>query len=153
MSLTKKQIAACHRLYRCGALTQFGPGDMIARGFADVGFEEFFVSYDGTLLSVPAGDRSNLDEGERHAFFLLPTVDDIIGEIYALGGVVERIEKLPEPLGWRVAVSSLVVGVKTLESPSLFDGLARALGFLVGIEPFEPSEAPLISVPAHGTAV
>jgi hypothetical protein len=147
MPTTKEQVAACHRLYRLGAFKQFGAGDVIARGFADVGFEEFFILYDGSLLSLTSGDRSNLADSEKHAFFLIPSVDDIIEEMACLGGIIEQIQKLPAPLGWRIEISSLAVGMRSVEAISLFDGMLRALGFLFGINPFESSENRLILTP------
>jgi hypothetical protein len=147
MPTTKEQVAACHRLYRLGAFKQFGAGDVIARGFADVGFEEFFILYDGTLLSLTSGDRSNLSDGEKQAFFLIPSIDDILDEIAYFGGIIEQIQKLPAPLGWRIEISSVVVGMGSVEAISLFDGILRALGFLLGINPFESSQNKLILTP------
>jgi hypothetical protein len=147
MPTTKEQVAACHRLYRHGAFKQFGPGDVIARGFADVGFEEFFILYDGTLLSLTSGDRSNLADGEKHAFFLIPSIDDIIEELAIFGAIIQQIQKLPEPLGWRIEISSLAVGVGSVEAVSLFDGMLRALGLLFCINPFESPQNQLILTP------
>lgn len=134
--LSREQVEACHRLYRRGALQSFRPGDVVARGFADVGFEEFFILHDGSLLSLTTSRRSELPPTERHAFFLLPSTDDLIAEIERLGGVVSTISRDTERVRWRLCTHTNDAGVHDVDAPSLYDGLLRVVGSLLGFDPF-----------------
>lgn len=137
MVLSRERKEACHRLYRHGALQSFGPGDVVARGFADIGFEEFFVLHDGSLLSLTSGRRSELPLTERHAFFLIPSTDDTVAEIERLGGSITAIERHSDGLQWSVHLTSNDGQSKEVEAFSFDEGLMKALGFMVGIDPFQ----------------
>jgi hypothetical protein len=50
----------------------------VARGFADLGFEEFQVLPGPRLLSLTAGTASPLPEEHRGHFFWIPSVDEAI---------------------------------------------------------------------------
>jgi hypothetical protein len=61
----------------------FAPGDDVARGFADVGFEEFFVLQNEKLCSKFTGDVSNF---QPQHFFRVPSLADIVAFLCELGG-------------------------------------------------------------------
>ena len=56
---------------------RFEPGDIVARGFADLGFEEFQVLPSSKLLSLTAGTVSPLPTEHASHFFWIPSVDEI----------------------------------------------------------------------------
>lgn len=147
MILLRERKEACHRLYRRGALQTFGPGDLVARGFADVGFEEFFVLHDGLLLSLTSGRRTELPSTERHAFFLLPSTDDIIAEIDRFGASVAWVRRDTDGLRWLVRVDMRDGAAQEVDAVSLHDGLLGALGRVLGIDPFQ-AEASRLRVDA-----
>jgi hypothetical protein len=82
-------VQLCYKVSQKGHLLSFGAGDIVARGFADVGFECFYVRHDLSLLSLLSGlERGGLDEERRH-YFLIPSADDLLAELRRLG--VEQV--------------------------------------------------------------
>jgi hypothetical protein len=94
-------LELCHTLAGKGLVPPFQPGDVIARGFADLGFEEFCVLPGLTILSLQAGKMAPLPEEERHRFFWVPTVEQFLDEIDRRGVDIERIQ-FPDRRQWRV---------------------------------------------------
>ncbi len=140
MAIVRDELEACHRLYRRGALLQIESGDLVARGFADVGVEEFYLLPDGRVLSLTTGEKTDLGLDNRTAFFLIPSVDDLVLEIERFGGSVEHIARAHDGSGWCVTVAGRQGEGGTVEASSLFRAMLRALGLLVGIDPFREGE-------------
>ncbi len=68
----------CNELKTWGVLPRFEPGHVVARGFADLGYEEFQVLPGPKILSLTAGTIKPLPEEHIHHFFWLPSVDESI---------------------------------------------------------------------------
>lgn len=68
-----------------GLEPRFEPGDVVARGFADLGFEEFQVLPGPKLLSLTAGSTSQLPIDHATHFFWIPSVDESIEILEKLG--------------------------------------------------------------------
>jgi len=75
---SREQFTLCNELKVWGLEPRFEPGDVVARGFADLGFEEFQVLPGPRLLSLTAGTASALPEEHRGHFFWIPSVDEAI---------------------------------------------------------------------------
>jgi hypothetical protein len=65
----------------------------VARGFADLGFEEFQVLPGPRLLSLTAGTASSLPEEHRQHFFWIPSVDEAIELLEARGACIDGCER------------------------------------------------------------
>jgi hypothetical protein len=85
MWFTREQFAIGNELKTWGLQPRFEVGDVVARGFADLGFEEFQVLPGAKLLSLTAGTSSPLPEDHTHHFFWVPSVDECIELLEQLG--------------------------------------------------------------------
>lgn len=87
MWFTREQFEICQELKRWGLEPRFEPGDVVARGFADLGFEEFQVLPSNGLLSLTAGTVSALPAEHTHHFFWIPSVDEAVDLLEKMGAV------------------------------------------------------------------
>lgn len=94
-------LELCQQLAQLNVRPSFDVGESIARGFADLGFEEFCVLPGPRILSLLAGTITPLPHEDRGRFILVPTVDQLIslidssgGDIHALNFVDRRMWKL-----------------------------------------------------------
>jgi hypothetical protein len=76
MWFTKRIFAICSELKQWGLKPRFDAGDIVARGFADLGHEEFQVLPGSKLLSLTAGTVSGLQDDTAMHFFWIPSVDE-----------------------------------------------------------------------------
>lgn len=90
----------CYLLRQNGFLTQWEVGSTVARGFADLGFEEFIVLPHGKLLSLYTGQASMLKEEEEVHLFFVPTVEELINELSRNNVAVTAMH--PVSGGWKV---------------------------------------------------
>jgi hypothetical protein len=98
-------LELCQSLASKGITPPFQPGDVLARGFADLGFEEFCILPGNLILSLQAGKVAPLPEEDRHRFFWVPTVEQFLDEIDKRGADIQRIE-FPERRQWRIVWSA-----------------------------------------------
>lgn len=77
MWFSREQFTLASELKQWGLEPRFEPGDIVARGFADLGFEEFQVLPSSKLLSLTAGTVSSLPTDHSSHFFWIPSVDEI----------------------------------------------------------------------------
>ena len=85
MWFTREQFELCNELRAWGLEPRFEPGDIVARGFADLGFEEFQVLPGPKLLSLTAGTTTPLPADHTSHFFWIPSIDECI-ELLEKGG-------------------------------------------------------------------
>ena len=78
MNLSNAFLAKCAALKHAGYKGELGPGTVVARGFADLGFEVFSVLPSDKLLSVFTGKITSLTADEHQHLFVIPDVDDLI---------------------------------------------------------------------------
>lgn len=102
MWFSREQFALAAEAKQWGLTPRFEPGDVVARGFADLGYEEFQVLPSQKILSLTAGSVSALPSEHASHFFWIPSIDEIT-EILERRGVpcvscsrVERREWLVE---------------------------------------------------------
>jgi len=77
MWFSRQQFAVAAELKQWGVEPRFEPGDVVARGFADLGYEEFQVLPSAKLLSLTAGTVSALPTDHANHFFWIPSIDEI----------------------------------------------------------------------------
>lgn len=85
-------LQACDELHKQGLRPKFEPGEIVARGFADLGFEEFLILPSGKLLSVMTGTMTELAEGDRERLVLVPTVEQLVEILEQRKCYLEKIE-------------------------------------------------------------
>lgn len=85
MWFTREQFEICNELRMWGLEPRFEPGDVVARGFADLGFEEFQVLPGERLLSLTAGTTTALPADHRGHFFWIPSTDECVDLLEKLG--------------------------------------------------------------------
>ena len=102
MWFSREQFALALEAKQWGLEPRFEPGDIVARGFADLGYEEFQVLPSQKLLSLTAGTVSSLPADHSNHFFWIPSLDEMT-ELLERRGVpcvsckrVERREWLVE---------------------------------------------------------
>ncbi len=126
MWFSRDQFALCNELRVWGLEPRFEPGDIVARGFADLGFEEFQVLPGPRLLSLTAGTASALPDEHRGHFFWIPSIDEAVELLEVRGAQIESCKR-DDGRDWilemRIADSSNV----TLRSDTLHGVLLRGL--------------------------
>jgi len=85
MWFTREQFELCNELRQWGLQPRFEPGDIVARGFADLGFEEFQVLPGPKLLSLTAGTSTALPSDHTGHFFWIPSIDEAIVLLESVG--------------------------------------------------------------------
>jgi hypothetical protein len=99
MWFTREQFQLCNELKQWGLSPRFEPGDVVARGFADLGFEEFQVLPGPKLLSLTAGTLSPLPAEHAAHFFWIPSVDESVALVEKAGGEIRSCAR-PESREW-----------------------------------------------------
>ena len=103
MWFTKDIFALCTTLHERGLEPRFEVGDIVARGFADLGFEEFQVLPGPSLLSLTAGTVKPLPEDHRHHFFWIPSVDETVAIIEVRGAMIRECVRV-DCREWQIRV-------------------------------------------------
>lgn len=94
----------CYLLRQNGFLSQWEIGSTVARGFADLGFEEFIVLPQGKLLSLYTGQSTALKEGEESHLFFVPSTEELIDELARNGVTISSMHLIEG--SWRVETDS-----------------------------------------------
>ncbi len=72
-------------------LSSFSAGDVVVRGFGDLGYEEFLCLPNGFLVSLFTGERSKVPEstsGKGAHLFKVPEWDELLEFLFHRGVVV-----------------------------------------------------------------
>lgn len=85
-------LQSCERLKSLGFAREFDNGMRIARGFADLGYEEFFFLSGRKIVSIFSGQTSPFPAEHAKFFFWVPAIDVLFEAISSRGFDVERIE-------------------------------------------------------------
>jgi len=101
----------------------FVVGMQIARGFADLGFEEFLVLQGKKILSLFTGKITQLNQEEEHHLFLIYTPDQLVNMINQSGFEIKRLEFCDQRT-WKLECAPNDISI---EADSLLTGLLRAL--------------------------
>lgn len=105
MLRTKSFISLCSRAKDCGLSPSFSVGDVIARGFADLGAELFEILPGDKIMSLYTGKVAALTREDRDRFFAIPGVDEVADRIERAGDGVMSISQLSSR-DWRVMLKS-----------------------------------------------
>ncbi|MEZ4754081.1 MAG: hypothetical protein R3A13_07195 [Bdellovibrionota bacterium] len=98
---SKEFLQICEELATLGFKPELNAGGRIARGFADLGFEEYLYLPPNKLISLFTGDKSILPEEHRDFFFVVPTVDEMVNAILEYNARVLSIEHVEQRV-WSV---------------------------------------------------
>lgn len=101
MWFSREQFRVCNELKTWGLQPRFEVGDVVARGFADLGFEEFQVLPGDKVLSLTAGTVSPLPHDHIHHFFWVPSVDECVDLLEKAGAQCLTSERIDQR-EWRV---------------------------------------------------
>jgi len=126
MWFTREHFAICNQLKLAGLQPRFEPGDVVARGFADLGFEEFQVLPGVNLLSLTAGTVKPLPFEHREHFFWIPSVDEAVELIEASGYQIASCVR-EDMRDWMIALSSDSLALIEIAAPDLHLAVLRAL--------------------------
>lgn len=80
---SNQYLEKCEKLKLGGALFEIKPGAVVARGFADLGYEEFMLLENGKLVSLYRGNLSDFEDANDH-FFRVPSAREMRLKIYEL---------------------------------------------------------------------
>ena len=112
----KAKLQACEKLKQAGITFPMVPGAQVARGFADLGYEEFVIIAEGQIVSLLTGVRGEMPAGHAGHFFVVPSVDQLCDELATRRWLLERAEFVDQRL-WKVAARYESTG-KILEQES-----------------------------------
>lgn len=103
------------------------PGVQLARGFADLGYEEFLLLENNKLISLYRGTESLFSENEKH-LFRVPTVDELRQKIYEMGFDFKNI-KLDTKISFELIKNEKNFGefTSTIFAYALMDSLISIL--------------------------
>ena len=124
MWASREYLALCQTLHRAGFRPPIREGQRIARGFADVGFEEFWVLPQQKLVSIVNGQQSQLSAEHEKFFFRVPDVDALVDAITRSGYDLSAVQFVDQR---RWHVEGVMVG-----APGVLAGEGRLLPEALG---------------------
>lgn len=105
MLRTKSFLNLCMRAKDAGYKPDFSVGNVVGRGFADLGVELFEILPGDKILSIYTGKVANFAPEDRDRFFEIPGVDAVVDRIERSGDRVFSITQLASR-DWRVQLES-----------------------------------------------
>lgn len=133
MWFTRQHFSLCNRLRIHGLEPRFEVGDIVARGFADLGFEEFQVLPGPRLLSLTAGTVTVLPDEHRQHFFWIPSVDEAVTLLETRGYIVSSLHR-EDAREWRLSLVSAAGEESEAIAQTLHEVVLRALVLVYGEE-------------------
>lgn len=91
MWFSPDQFVVIQQLKDVGLAARFEPGDVVIRGFADLGYEEFQVLPSQRLLSLTAGTISAIDPQHHDHFLWVPSVEEAVELIEKKGVIIDSL--------------------------------------------------------------
>lgn len=125
MWFTREQFQLCGELRTWGLQPRFEPGDVVARGFADLGHEEFQVLPGAKLLSLTAGTVSAVPDGHAQHFFWIPSIDECVELLEKRGAACLSCQR-QDRREWLVQ-AQCCGEIEAQRAASLHEALLRAL--------------------------
>lgn len=101
MWATKQFLALSKQLFDAGLRFDLRPGAALARGFADMGEEEFILLPGRKLLSSYTGKLSTLEAEAEKFFYVLPTVSEMTDKLQRLNYDIDGLV-FAEQREWRL---------------------------------------------------
>lgn len=125
MWFTREQFEICNELKQWGLVPRCEPGDVVVRGFADLGYEEFQVLPGAKLLSLTAGTITNLPPEHTQHLFWLPSSDEATELLERKGVMCLSVRRLDQR-EW-VVEAQYDAGLEVYRSDSLHTALLLVL--------------------------
>ena len=91
MHLSNTLLKSLEALKELGFALDLSVGTQIARGFADLGYEQFLLMNNGKLLALYTGTISELKPEHKQFFFNVPSSDRILLELHLLGWDINEV--------------------------------------------------------------
>jgi hypothetical protein len=121
MWFSRAQFEICSELKSWGLEPRFEPGDLVARGFADLGYEEFQVLPGTRLLSLTAGTTTPFPVEHSHHFFWIPSIDESVALLERAGVKCLRCDRI-DAREWNVE-AQCEHGIEVQRARSLHEAL------------------------------
>lgn len=96
-------LKLCEELRHAVPEQELEPGMKIARGFADLGYEEFLLLPGERLLALYSGQVTALQDEHRKFFFHVPTPDEMLATIIKANWDIASLH-YEEQRTWRLEV-------------------------------------------------
>jgi hypothetical protein len=126
MLSSPQYLELCYELWKSGLSYKPQVGLRIGRGFADVGSEEYAVLSEKKAISLLTGTPVELDEFYLNYYFFVPTVDELVRELFRRQVDIQKIEYINQR-SWRISVVNVSKQQLTQEDRSL----CQCLGLLL----------------------
>ena len=127
MVSSSKFLAKCSKLQELDIKFEFGQGSLIARGFADLGYEEFIMLTCTKICSLYSGKVSVLPEDDRNNFFYVPDCDEMSDKLIQLGFTIAAIDYQEQRI-WKITLNKHDgTDAVQYEADSLKDALIECL--------------------------
>ena len=104
MWAAKETLMLCQELKKLGELPSFTPGERIARGFADLGVEEFLVLPGAQILSLFTGNKTTRNPEQDNHFFRIFNQEEALQLLLISGGSVSSCT-FEDQRTWQIKVS------------------------------------------------
>jgi predicted nuclease of predicted toxin-antitoxin system len=89
----RELLSLCEAISNRGGLKNFNPGDTVARGFSDFGYEEFIFLENNNVISTISWTKSLLHQSSFEHLFLVPNSNQTFIELERYNVVVQSIVK------------------------------------------------------------
>lgn len=96
-------LKECEKLKEKGFSVDFKPGQQIARGFADLGYELFCLLPNNKTTSLFTGEKADFSEDHKEFFFVVPTKDELIEGIQRKGFEIKLLSYVDQR-EWKIIV-------------------------------------------------
>ncbi|MCB0310453.1 MAG: hypothetical protein KDD42_04420 [Bdellovibrionales bacterium] len=123
MNLSNARLERCATLKSLGLSLPCEVGSIVARGFADLGYEAFRVLPGEKLISLFTGKISSSSVTHDRELFVVPDVDLLVQEILRRGFSIESLRFVDQhswQLRLRPSDSDMLICVEELELGSVF---------------------------------
>lgn len=102
---SKEYLRCCDQLFRAGVRFPLKVGARVARGFADLGFEEFLLLSENRLFSLYNGKGSVLEASHKDFFMVVPSFEELI-DLFLLRGITISQLEFKEQRDWVVHLNT-----------------------------------------------
>lgn len=124
---TNAFLKSCEQLKELGLAPEFRKGERVARGFADLGYEEFYCLSEHSLVSIFTGHTTTLAPEHRGFFFPVFTEDFLTNEIQKSYYDLQSLEFENQRV-WKAHMKSAKTGAALVETHAeLLCALANSL--------------------------
>lgn len=125
MNFSNSYLERCEAARRDGFPLLHDVGDVIGRGFADIGYELFVVLPGERILSLLTGEKSHLQPADEQHYFSVPTADTVVEILESTGNVFVEGTR-PESREWIVKIQLKNGEEKACSDSSLVLALLKA---------------------------